>query len=71
MAVLKVFIVTDVAAGLLFYRYTDWLSSGYLILAAFGALAFQMLAWFSYRFILYPKFLSPLRVIPGPPVCPS
>lgn len=71
MVVFKVFIISDVAAFLLFHRYTDWLSSGYLILAAFGVLAFQMLAWFTYRCILYPKYLSPLRVIPGPSVCPS
>lgn len=71
MAIIKVFISSDVAAVLLFYRYTDWLSFGYLILAALGALAFQTLAWFTYRFILYPKFLSPLRVLPGPSVCPS
>lgn len=71
MAIYRIFIISDITAVFLVHRYTDWLSIGYLIVAAFGALAFQILAWFIYRCIIYPKFLSPLRAIPGPSVCLS
>ena len=31
--------------------------------------ALQITTWALYKVILFPKYISPLRYLPGPPVC--
>lgn len=66
--------VTAIAAAatylLVTYKSHYLLSSKPTFAGTFVLLwALQITTWALYKVILYPRYISPLRHLPGPPVC--
>lgn len=71
MAPFRVFFVASVIATFFLKRYYEaYLPSQTTVVTALEIFAVETLAWLIWRCILYPILFSPLRTLPGPPVCP-
>ena len=70
MAAFKLFLSTSIAITFFLRRYADaHLPNQKIIATALQIFILETVAWLVWRCLLYPNFFSPLRTLPGPPVC--
>ena len=71
MAPFKTFLGAAIVVTFILKFYCKaYLPSRSLATTAFEILAVEIFAWLVWRCLLYPNLFSPLRALPGPPVCP-
>lgn len=65
------FLAASIAITFFCKLYNEtYLPSRNLVMTAFEIFAVETAAWLVWRSLLYPNLFSPLRALPGPPVCP-